>query len=455
VFPDQSVAITGRPASIASAIGRPKPSARCSETRQSADATRLWVSASLRSSSMKRMFGHPAAAPLHAAWAAHGAAIGPKRGLRDTLALDLFGQVHRPMYDNRPIHWPLSSANKTFVAYVNIHRLNENTLRVLQADHLRPTLTRIDGALVDLRAARDGDDKAAARAAEKRLGTMIKARDELVAFLAAVEACADRGPPPPDAKCPPREADARYAPDLDDGVLINAAALYPLLDPQWKDPRKWWVELATAKDRKDYDWAHLARRYWPSRVDQKCRVDPSLGVAHGCFWRYHPARAWAWELRLQDELGPDTRITEAPPADDGGDKAHRSAFLREQPALAIAAIEKEAVRRMGRAKGRQLVHQLPLLEAGLWTAHPAELWALELRLSEKQGAELRITAPDEPEARAAYAAAQPAVVAERRALLAGLVPQAGLFGGGVEEAGEGEGDDEDGVVDGDLDEGGE
>jgi hypothetical protein len=35
--------------------------------------------------------------------------------------------------------------------------------------------------------------------------------------------------------------------------------------------------------------------------------DPSLGVAHGCFWRptLPPStRAWAWELRLQDEIGP-------------------------------------------------------------------------------------------------------------------------------------------------------
>ena len=72
------------------------------------------------------------------------------------------------MYENRPIHWPLSSANKTFVAWVNIHRLNEQTLRVLLADHLVPTLNRLDGELADLRTARDGADKKAARTAEKQ-----------------------------------------------------------------------------------------------------------------------------------------------------------------------------------------------------------------------------------------------------------------------------------------------
>ena len=66
-------------------------------------------------------------------------------------------------------------------------------------------------------------------------------------------------------------------PDLDDGVMINSAALWPLLEPQWKDPKKWWKELATAKGKKDYDWSHLAARYFPSRVDRKCQEDPEPG----------------------------------------------------------------------------------------------------------------------------------------------------------------------------------
>jgi hypothetical protein len=58
--------------------------------------------------------------------------------------------------------------NKTFVAWVNIHRMNDQTLRALLADHLLPTQARIDGELNDLRAARDGADKKAAQAAEKQ-----------------------------------------------------------------------------------------------------------------------------------------------------------------------------------------------------------------------------------------------------------------------------------------------
>ncbi|WP_082159408.1 BREX-6 system adenine-specific DNA-methyltransferase PglX [Micromonospora sp. HK10] len=393
----------------------------------------LFLDGTLDAEDRRDSLGHPAAAPLHAAWTEYSPAIGTKRGLRDWLALDFFKDVHKGMYENRPIHWPLSSSGKTFVAWLNIHRMNEQTLRVLLADHLVPTLARLDGELNDLRAARAGVDKKAARAAEKQYDRVLKAVDELQAFIADVEQCADRGAPLTDNKCPPREQDARYVLDLDDGVMINSAALWPLLEPQWKDPKKWWKELATASGRKDYDWAHLAMRYWPTRVDQKCRQDPSLGVAHGCFWRYHPERAWAWELRLQDEIGRDFRIEEPPyrpggrDLGDTGDAPHRDAFLRDQPESALAAIEKEAVRRMGRGKSRRLVPEMRILEMGLWSAHAEALWDMELRLAEKQGAELRILAPDETEARAAFAARYPEKVRERQGFLANLVPPAELF----------------------------
>lgn len=393
----------------------------------------LFVDTTLEPGDGRDSLGHPAAAVLHEAWAEHGPALDTKRKtLRDYLALDFFG-VHKGMYENRPIHWPLTSAKKTFVAWVNIHRFDADTLRVLLADHLHPTRARLEGELIDLRSARDGGDAKAAKAAEKRLDTVLKARDELAEFIQAVEECAEKGAPTTDAQCPPREQDARYAPVLDDGVMINSAGLWPLLVPLWKDPKKWWKELSTAKGRKDYDWSHLAMRYWPTRVDAKCQQDPSLGVAHGCFWRYHSERAWSWELRLQDEISEDFRIEEAPyrpggrDLGDEGDGPHRETFLRDQSAAALEAIEKEAQRRMGRGNKKKLVTELAIREDGLWTEHAAALWAMELRLSEKQGVELRILAPDEPEARARYAAEHPAEVRAREHLLATLKPPAGLF----------------------------
>ena len=366
----------------------------------------LYLDGSLEENDHRDDLGQPAAAPLHQAWSRHGSAIAPNRSLRDWLRLDFFKDVHKGMYENRPNHWPLSSSGKTFVAWVNIHRIDERTLKVLLADHLIPARSRIDGELDDLRQVRDSDDRKAAREADTRLSKLTRWREELNEFIAAVELSADHGAPPTDGRCPEREQDAVYEPDLDDGVMINSAALWPLLEPQWKDPNKWWKELASAQGKKDYDWAHLAMRYWPTRVDAKCQQDPSLAVAHGCFWRYHPERAWAWELRLQQEIGPDFRIEEAPyrpggrDLGDQGDAPHRQAWLSDHPKEALAAVEKEAIRRMGRGDNRQVVNEMRILEQGLWSVIPEEVAAMEQRLSDKQGSLFSLRAPDEAEGRA-------------------------------------------------------
>jgi hypothetical protein len=366
----------------------------------------LFLDGSLEENDQRDDLGQAAAAPLHQAWASHGSAIAPNRSLRDWLRLDFFKDVHKGMYENRPIHWPLSSSSKTFVAWVNIHRMDERSLKVLLADHLIPARSRIDGELDDLRQVRDSEDRKEARAADTRISKLTRWRDELQEFIAAVEQCADHGPPPTDGRCPERKQDAIYAPDLDDGVMINSAALWPLLEPQWKDPKKWWKELASSVGKKDYDWAHLAMRYWPTRVDEKCQRDPSLAVAHGCFWRYHPERAWAWELRLQQEIAPGFRIEEAPyrpggkDLGDEGDASHRLAWISEHPVEALAVVEKESTRRMGRGDSRQVVNEMRILEAGLWSVIPDKVAAMEQRLSDRQGALFSLQAPDEAQGRA-------------------------------------------------------
>jgi hypothetical protein len=167
------------------------------------------------------------------------------------------------------------------------------------------------------------------------------------------------GRTPPDSKTPEREVDARYVMDLDDGVLVNSAGLWPLLAPQWKDPKKWWKQLATAppKGNKDLDWSHLAARYFPTRVDAKCRKDPSLAVAHGCFWKYHPERAYAWELRLQDEIGPDFTLDE-----DGSDEA-RAAFEAGHPKK-VAELEAAERKRREKKRKKKAKEQGDLFAAG-------------------------------------------------------------------------------------------
>lgn len=282
----------------------------------------------------------PACVPIAEAWKSHGAAVGGGDELRTYLRKSFF-DFHKKLYENRPITFPLSSAKKSFVAYVSIHRWADDTLNVLLADHLVPTKRRLEGELDDLRTARaSGNNKGKA---EKRFTEVQKLLEELNDFIAKVTEIAEKGPPAPDDKTEKRHADAKFVMDLDDGVMVNSAALWPLLEPQWKDPKKWWKELANAQGKKDYDWSHLAARYFPDRVKKKCHDDPSLAVAHACFWELHPAKAYAWELRLQDEIRPDFTI------DEPGSDAARAAFLAEHPREAGELLAKEQKRREKKA----------------------------------------------------------------------------------------------------------
>lgn len=279
---------------------------------------------------------HASCEPITAAWKEHGATVGDGDDLRTYLRKSFF-DYHRKLYENRPIYFPLSSAKRSFVAIISIHRWADDTLNVLLADHLVPTKRRLEGELDDLRTARaSGNNKGKA---ERRFTEVQKLLEELNDFIVKVTEIAEKGPPPPDDKTPKREVDARYVMDLDDGVMVNSAALWPLLEPQWKDPKKWWKELATAQGKKDYDWSHLAARYFPTRVRKKCHDDPSLAVAHKCFWELHPAKAYAWELRLQDEIRPDFTI------DEPASNAARARFLAEHDREAREILAKELKRR--------------------------------------------------------------------------------------------------------------
>lgn len=282
----------------------------------------------------------PAAAPLIAAWNEHSESVGEGDDLRNYLRNSFFS-YHKKVYDNRPIYLPLSSARNDFVVFVSIHRWQADTLNALLADHLVPTKRRLDGELDDLKVARaTGTNK---RQAERRFTEVQRLLAELNEFIGKVTEVAERGPPPPDDATSKREVDARYEMDLDDGVMVNSAALWPLLEHQWKDPKKWWKELANAKGKKDYDWAHLAARYFPTRVRKKCHEDPSLAVAHKCFWEMHPAKAYAWELRLQDEIRPDFTI------DEPGSDAARMKFLADHEREAAEIHAAELKRRARRA----------------------------------------------------------------------------------------------------------
>ena len=268
--------------------------------------------------------------------------------MRDYLREKFFTDDHLKRYEKRPIYFPLTSSKKSFVAWVSIHRWKDDTLQTLLADYLQPELSRLAGELADLMEARSSGDRTSQTRAHSRYEQVSALHQELYDFNKLVGEIAERGAPPvvgKGAKCPPREADARFKMNLDDGVMINSAALWPLLPPQWKEPAKWWTELCS-EGAKNYDWSHLAARYFPTRVDAKCQQDPSLAVAHGVFWKYHPAKAYQWELRLQspDELGPDFILEEE------GHEGYRADFLAAHPDKAVELREAEQKRRDRKAQ---------------------------------------------------------------------------------------------------------
>ena len=296
---------------------------------------------------------HPACQPLHQAWAEHGGAIAPGKPLRDWLRLNFFKDVHVGMYEQRPIYFPLSSDKKHFVAFIAIHRWQDTTLTDLLAEYLVDDQKSLDGEIADLLGTKAQGDAKTQTTAEKRYTELMQLKTELDNFIQLLRQCAEVGPPPAKASDPQPETAAPYRMNLDDGVMINSAALWPLLAPQWAKPKTWWSELCTAKDRKDYDWSHLAARYFPARVAAKCQHDPSLAVAHGCFWRYHPAKAYEWELRLQDEIGPDFTIDEA------NSDTLRQQFETAHPQTVAELREKEEKRRERKYK-KQAEDQLSL-----------------------------------------------------------------------------------------------
>jgi hypothetical protein len=208
--------------------------------------------------------------------------------------------MHESIYSKRPIYFPLVSAKKNFFLWVNIHQWHEGTLNSILANYLNPDSSLLDSRIKRLREDRQSiTDSRELNAIEKEIADMDKLLDELQVFTDKLTLLSTRGPAPE-----LQEVEAPYVMDLDDGVMVNSSALWELVLPLWKDPKKWWASLSTPKGKKDFDWSHLAMRYWPDRVMEKVKKDPSLAVAHSDYGNYkgrdlftelHPEAAEKWE----------------------------------------------------------------------------------------------------------------------------------------------------------------
>jgi hypothetical protein len=153
-----------------------------------------------------------------------------------------------------PIYCPLSTASGSYTLWIYYHRLNENTLHSALADFINPKLKSVRDEISYLR---NGGNQ------QTRLEEFMDLEREIEEFRAEIE----------------RIIKLPWKPNLNDGVLINMSPLWKLFRLQkWqKDLKTCWEELSKG----EYDWAHLAYTIWPDRVEEVCKTDRSIAIAHG------------------------------------------------------------------------------------------------------------------------------------------------------------------------------
>jgi hypothetical protein len=190
--------------------------------------------------------------------------------LSEWLVRDYFKQ-HVQQYRKRPIYWLLQSPKKRYSLLLFHEHVTRDTLHLLQGN--RYLGGRINRARSETQALRERlapmPQSAERRKMEREIDTLEGELTDLEAFAKALAAVT--------SQTNTRREIVGWAPEVDDGVLINLAPLWTLF-PSWStEPKQCWQAL----ERGDYDWSHTAMRYWPDRVLAKCQTNPSYVLAHG------------------------------------------------------------------------------------------------------------------------------------------------------------------------------
>ncbi|BDC48931.1 hypothetical protein F183_A12470 [Bryobacterales bacterium F-183] len=157
-----------------------------------------------------------------------------------------------------PIYWPLSTESGKYTLWIYYPRLTDQTLFSCVNDYIDPKLRDIQRDLGRLNDAGSADRKS-----RQQLDDLVDLQAELKVLRTKLLDIIQ----------------LPYRPNQDDGVLINAAPLWPLFrhKPWQTELRKCWEALKSGK----YDWSHMAYNIWPDRVRESCRKDQSIAIAHG------------------------------------------------------------------------------------------------------------------------------------------------------------------------------
>lgn len=238
--------------------------------------------------------GHPddlAARVIHILAAIHGeseaerlirSAAGGNGELRDRLEAYLLGpffRAHVRQYRKRPVYWLLQSPKQRYSVYLFHERATDQTLALIQGNrYLGARIFQLKQQLDETlrrKEAASGREKAA-------LGRRAQELAEELADLEAFDKAITENNSEPVLDANGKQAQAKWVPEFDDGVLLNAAPLYRLT-PAWKkadanlDPARAWEALRKG----EYPWAKTAMRYWPRETLEACRNNRSYRIAHG------------------------------------------------------------------------------------------------------------------------------------------------------------------------------
>ena len=215
-----------------------------------------------------------------------------------------------------PIYWPLSTASGSYTLWIYYHRLTDQTLHSAIIDFVAPKLAELTTEISNVRQANNNSD---------RLEELLALQQELLDFQAELN----------------RIIKLPWKPNLNDGVLITASPLWKLFRlPKWqKDLKATWTEL----EQGDYEWAHLAYSMWPTRVEEVCKKDRSIAIAHGLEHlcaveapKPKRGRKAAADAETSGDLFPNTDGDDLPPAKAEPKKRGRPAQAKD-PSEAAAA----------------------------------------------------------------------------------------------------------------------
>jgi hypothetical protein len=174
-----------------------------------------------------------------------------------------------------PIYWPLSTASGSYTLWLYYHRLTDQTLYVAVNKYVEPKIAEVQRAVDSYQCSMEAREKGRpdAQRLDHRLLTTAQLRkqwEEARAFLGELRDLREELL---------QIAALPFKPDLNDGVIINAAPFHQLFRLRsWAiDTGDCWKKLCKG----EYDWAHLAYTIWPDRVREVCKRDRSIAIAHG------------------------------------------------------------------------------------------------------------------------------------------------------------------------------